>query len=61
MLHALDIRLRLQIDHGELRPGETPRDAAERLLREIMTVEDRVIDMRVSSWLWRSRQVADSG
>jgi hypothetical protein len=56
MTHEFDIRLRLQIDNSELLPGETPCDAAERLLREIMTVGDRVLAMHVSSWLWRSKE-----
>jgi hypothetical protein len=56
MTHELDIRLRLQIDHSELLPGESPYDAAERLLREIMTVEDKVLTMHVTSWLWRSEE-----
>jgi hypothetical protein len=43
--HPLDVRLRLQIDEAEIAPGETPRDAAERLLREIMTVDDEVLDI----------------
>jgi hypothetical protein len=46
MQHALDIRLRLHIHETEIGPGETPRDAAERLLREIMTVEDQVLHIR---------------
>ena len=52
MEHALDIRLRLRIDDAEMRPGDTPRDAAERLLREIMTVDDELLDVRVVSWMW---------
>jgi hypothetical protein len=47
--HALDIRLRLHIDQAEIRPGETPRDTAQRLLREVMTVDDEVLDIRVFS------------
>jgi hypothetical protein len=42
MRHALDIRLRLNIDESELRSGETPRETVERLLREVMTVDDQV-------------------
>jgi hypothetical protein len=49
MQHALDIRLRLHIDETEIEPGETPRDTAERLLREIMTVNDRVLDIQEES------------
>jgi hypothetical protein len=45
MRHALDIRLRLHIDEAEIRPGETLRDTAERLLREVMTVDDKVLDV----------------
>jgi hypothetical protein len=48
MQHALDIRLRLHIDEAEVRPGETPRETAERLLREVMTVDDEVLDIRVA-------------
>jgi hypothetical protein len=47
MQHALDIRLRLQIHEAEIAPGETPRDTAERLLREIMTVDDEVLGIEV--------------
>jgi hypothetical protein len=36
----------LKIDEAEIRPGETPRDAAERLLREVMTVDDKVLEIR---------------
>jgi hypothetical protein len=54
MQHALDIRLRLNIHEDEIRRGESPRDAAERLLREIMTVDDELLDIRVVSWLWIS-------
>jgi hypothetical protein len=43
MQHTVDIRLRLHIHETELEPGETPRDTAARLLREIMTVDDKVI------------------
>jgi hypothetical protein len=45
MQHTLDILLRLHIDEAEVRPGEAPRDTAERLLREIMTVDDKVVDI----------------
>jgi hypothetical protein len=55
MQHTLDIRLRLHIDEAEMGPGETPPDTAERLLREIMTVDDRLLDIRVFSWTWISR------
>jgi hypothetical protein len=48
MQHALDIRLRLQIDEAEIRPGETPSDTAERLLREIITANDEIIHIRPS-------------
>jgi hypothetical protein len=58
MQHALDIRLRLHIDEAEIRPGETPRDTAERLLREIMTVDDKVLDIRLCSWMWISRPIS---
>jgi hypothetical protein len=54
MSHALDIRLRLHIHEAEIKPGETPRDTAERLLREIMTVDDQLLDIRVVSWTWMS-------
>jgi hypothetical protein len=60
MQHALDIRLRLHIDEAEVRPGETPGDAAERLLREVMTVEDEVLDIRLLSWTWFSRPITGS-
>lgn len=43
MNHTVEIRLRLHIDETELEHGETPRDTAARLLREIMTVDDKVI------------------
>jgi hypothetical protein len=46
MHHALDVRLRLHIDDAEMRPGETAQDTAERVLREIMTVDDKVLDIR---------------
>jgi hypothetical protein len=59
MQHALDIWLRLHIDEGETRPGETPCDVAERLLREVMTIEDKVLDMRVFSWTWCSKPITD--
>jgi hypothetical protein len=59
MSHALDIWLRLHIDEGDTRPGETPRDVAERLLREIMTVEDKVLEMRISGWMWTARAIAE--
>jgi hypothetical protein len=58
MQHALDIRLRLHIDEAEIRPGETPRDTAERLLREIMTVDDKVLDIRPCGWMWISRPIS---
>jgi hypothetical protein len=45
MRYALDIRLRLHIDEADIRPGETLRDTAERLLREVMTVDDKVLDV----------------
>jgi hypothetical protein len=60
MQHALDIRLRLHIDEAEIRPGETPRDTAERLLRDIMTVDDNALDIRLFSWTWLSRPIAGS-
>lgn len=60
MQHALDIRLRLHIHQAEIGPGETARDAAERLLRAIMTVEDKVLDIRVFSWMWISTPIAGS-
>jgi hypothetical protein len=52
--HALDVRLRLRIHEAEIRPGENPRETAERLLREIMTVDDQLLDIRVVSWIWNS-------
>lgn len=55
MQHAIDIQLRFNIDETEIRPGDTPRDTAERLLREVMTVHDKVLEVRVSSWTWVSR------
>jgi hypothetical protein len=60
MQHALDIRLRLHIDEAEIRPGETPRDTAERLLRDIMSVDDNALDIRLFSWTWLSRPIAGS-
>jgi hypothetical protein len=58
MQHALDIRLRLHIEDTEIRPGDTPRDTVERLLREIMTVDDKVLDVQVFSWTWVSRPLS---
>ena len=58
MQHVLDIRLRLHIDQAEVKPGETPRDTAERLLREIMTVDDQVLDIRVCGWTWLSKPIS---
>jgi hypothetical protein len=43
MQHTFEIRLRLHIDEAEIRPGDTPRETAERLLREIITVDDEVL------------------
>jgi hypothetical protein len=60
MQHVLDIRLRLHIDETEIRPGETPRDAAERVLREVMTVDDELLEIRVFSWTWVSGPSAGS-
>jgi len=58
MQHVLDIRLRLHIDQAEVKPDETPRDTAERLLREIMTVDDQVLDIRVCGWTWLSKPIS---
>jgi hypothetical protein len=58
--HALDIRMRLHIDEGEMRPGETPGDTAHRLLREVLTVDDEVLDIRLFSWTWFSRPIPGS-
>ena len=58
MHHALDVRLRLHIDDAEMRPGETAQDTAERVLREIMTVDDKVLDVQVFSWTWVSRPLS---
>ena len=55
MHHTLEIRLRLTIDQTEIRPGETPRDTAERLLREVMTVDDEVLEIYVLSQTWTLR------
>lgn len=52
MHQTLDIRLRMHIAQAEMRPGEAPSDTAERLLRELMTVDDKVLDIRVFSWTW---------
>lgn len=41
--HVVDIHLRLKIHASEIWPGETARDTAARLLREIMTVDDEVL------------------
>jgi hypothetical protein len=60
MHHALDIRLRLHIDESEIRPGEVPREAAERLLREILTVNDEVLEIRALSWTWISGPITGS-
>jgi hypothetical protein len=57
MRHALEIRLQLHIDDAEIMSGETPRDTAERLLREIMTVDDKVLDIRLLSWMWVLRPI----
>jgi hypothetical protein len=45
MEHAFEVRLRLLIDQAEIRAGETARETAERLLREIMTVDDQVLEI----------------
>jgi hypothetical protein len=45
MMHIVDVHLRLHIDDTEIEPGEWPRDAAARLLREIMTVDDEVLSI----------------
>jgi hypothetical protein len=45
MEHAFEVRLRLLIDEAEIRAGETARETAERLLREIMTVDDQVLEI----------------
>jgi hypothetical protein len=60
MQHTFDIRLRLHIDDAEIRSGDSPRDTAERLLREIMTVDDTVLDIQVFSWTWISRPITGS-
>jgi hypothetical protein len=60
MQHTLDVQLRLHIDESEIGPRESPRETAERLLREIMTVDDRVLDVRVFSWTWTSRPITGS-
>jgi hypothetical protein len=57
MRHGLDIRLRLHFDQAEIRPGETPRDTAERLLRQVLTVDDKALDIRVFSWTWTLRPI----
>jgi hypothetical protein len=46
MEHAFEVRLRLLIDEAEIGAGETARETAERLLREIMTVDDEVLEIR---------------
>jgi hypothetical protein len=58
MQHALDVRLRLHIDETGIKPGESPFDAAERLLREIVTADDKLLDIRVFSWMWIPRPSA---
>lgn len=60
MRHALDVRLRLHIDEAEMWPGESLRDAAERVLREVMTVDDEVLEIRAFNWTSVSRPVVDS-
>jgi hypothetical protein len=60
MRHALDVRLRFHIDEGEVWPGESPREAAARLLREVMTANDEVVEIRAFSWTWTSRPVMGS-
>jgi hypothetical protein len=57
MQHALDIWLRLHIDEAEIRAGERPLDTAERLLRQILTTNDKVLDVQVSSLIWISRPI----
>ena len=52
MRHALDVRLRLHIDEAEIWPGETPRETAVRLLREVMTANDELLEVRAFSWTW---------
>jgi hypothetical protein len=54
MRYSLDVRVRLHIDDVEVPPGGTVRGTAEDLLREIMTVEDEVVHIRVVSWMWRT-------
>jgi hypothetical protein len=46
MEHAFEVRLRLLIDEAEIGAGETARETAERLLREIMTVDDEVLEIQ---------------
>jgi hypothetical protein len=57
MQHALDIWLRLHIDEAEIRAGERPLDTAERLFRQILTTNDKVVDVQVSSLIWISRPI----
>jgi hypothetical protein len=40
MEHVIDVRVRLHIDEAECRAGETPRDAAERLVRTNLMLSD---------------------
>jgi hypothetical protein len=47
MQHVVDVRLLLHVHETEVRPGQTPRDTAQALLREIMTVDDEVLEIRV--------------
>ncbi|HWE08269.1 MAG TPA: hypothetical protein VG325_02875 [Solirubrobacteraceae bacterium] len=58
MRHALDVRLRLHVDDEEIRPGDTVHTTAEGLLREIMTVDDEVLHIRVLGWTWRTRPIS---
>jgi hypothetical protein len=58
MRHALDIRLRLHIDDAEITSGETARSTAEGLLREIMTLDDEVLHIRIVGWTWRTTPIS---
>jgi hypothetical protein len=60
MRHALDVRLRFHIDEDEVWPGESPRETAVRLLREVMTANDEVVEIRAFSWTCTSRPVMGS-
>jgi hypothetical protein len=57
MQHVLHVRLRLHVHETEVRQGQTPRDTAESLLREIMTVDDELLEIRLVGRTWTSKPI----